>query len=70
MAVAEKLRANIAQPLQGIAGFAVTGSIGIAVAPPEGIETTRLIQQADQAMYRAKKTGNAVVLFDAAASSA
>jgi diguanylate cyclase (GGDEF)-like protein/PAS domain S-box-containing protein len=56
--VAERLRAEIAQPLvvDGAELF-VTASIGIAVADRAGITTTDLLRDADAAMYRAKARG-------------
>jgi diguanylate cyclase (GGDEF)-like protein/PAS domain S-box-containing protein len=56
--IAERLRAEIAQPLvvDGAELF-VTASIGIAVADRPGITTTDLLRDADAAMYRAKARG-------------
>ena len=56
--IAERLRAEIAQPLvvDGAELF-VTASIGIAVADRPGGTTTDLLRDADAAMYRAKARG-------------
>ena len=56
--IAERLRAEIAQPLvvDGAELF-VTASIGIAVADRPGVSTTELLRDADAAMYRAKARG-------------
>jgi diguanylate cyclase (GGDEF)-like protein/PAS domain S-box-containing protein len=56
--IAERLRAEIAQPLvvDGAELF-VTASIGIAVADRPGVTTTDLLRDADAAMYRAKARG-------------
>ncbi|MBK5332880.1 MAG: EAL domain-containing protein [Ilumatobacteraceae bacterium] len=56
--IAERLRAEIAQPLivDGAELF-VTASIGIAVADRAGVSTTELLRDADAAMYRAKARG-------------
>ncbi|MEY2402307.1 MAG: hypothetical protein QOJ08_2418 [Ilumatobacteraceae bacterium] len=56
--IAERLRAEIAQPLvvDGAELF-VTASIGIAVADRAGVTTTELLRDADAAMYRAKARG-------------
>ena len=56
--IAERLRAEIAQPLivDGAELF-VTASIGIAVADCAGVSTTELLRDADAAMYRAKARG-------------
>lgn len=58
--VAERLRAAIAdQPIvTGEGELGITISIGLAICPPGGpYELTALLQQADQAMYRAKDGG-------------
>jgi diguanylate cyclase (GGDEF)-like protein/PAS domain S-box-containing protein len=56
--VAERLRAEIAQPLviDGAELF-VTASIGITVSDREGVTTTEMLRDADAAMYRAKARG-------------
>jgi len=56
--IAERLRAEIAQPLMvDGAELFVTASIGIAVADRPGVSTTDLLRDADAAMYRAKARG-------------
>jgi diguanylate cyclase (GGDEF)-like protein/PAS domain S-box-containing protein len=56
--IAERLRAEIAQPLMvDGAELFVTASIGIAVADRLGVSTTELLRDADAAMYRAKARG-------------
>lgn len=56
--IAERLRAEIAQPLMvDGAELFVTASIGIAVADRPGVSTTELLRDADAAMYRAKARG-------------
>ncbi|MEI8084201.1 MAG: GGDEF domain-containing protein, partial [Actinomycetes bacterium] len=56
-AVAEKIRAAVAQPLPvGQDQVVVTMSIGIAAATP-GIEAHRLLRNADAALYEAKHSG-------------
>ena len=39
------------------AALSVTASIGIAVFPDDGTDSTTLVKNADVAMYRAKKSG-------------
>jgi len=52
----DKLRAVLEEPLV-VGGHTVvaTGSIGLAVAPDQGVEIDRLLRMADEAMYRAKE---------------
>jgi len=55
---AERLRAEIAQPLMiDGAELFVTASIGITVSDREGVTTTEMLRDADAAMYRAKARG-------------
>ncbi|MBV9257498.1 MAG: GGDEF domain-containing protein, partial [Ktedonobacteraceae bacterium] len=60
-AVAERIRAIIADEPMGFAEVAdslnVTVSIGVATYPEDGYEGLDLLQQADQAMYMAKRLG-------------
>jgi diguanylate cyclase (GGDEF)-like protein/PAS domain S-box-containing protein len=44
----------------------VGGSIGLAVAPPDGPSPAALLRKADVAMYAAKRSGGGCVLYDAA----
>ncbi|TFC26794.1 EAL domain-containing protein [Cryobacterium sp. TMT2-18-3] len=56
-AVANKLRATLAQPftLEGIS-LQTSASIGIALYPNQGDDLTALLRKADMAMYKAKAT--------------
>ena len=57
LAIAEKLRAAVAEPISTSAGpLQITTSIGVAVARPDD-RTEELISRADTAMYQAKQTG-------------
>jgi diguanylate cyclase (GGDEF)-like protein len=54
-----KLRDVLEEPLiVGGHTVAVTGSIGVAIAPDQGVEIDRLLRMADEAMYRAKGLRN------------
>jgi diguanylate cyclase (GGDEF)-like protein/PAS domain S-box-containing protein len=67
--VADRLQREIAQPLRaGGAELRLTASIGIALAEPgEEADSSRLVEDADAAMYRAKERGGArTELFDVA----
>jgi diguanylate cyclase (GGDEF)-like protein/PAS domain S-box-containing protein len=67
--VADRLQREIAQPLRaGGAELRLSASIGIALAEPgEQAECSRLVEDADAAMYRAKERGGArTELFDVA----
>jgi diguanylate cyclase (GGDEF)-like protein/PAS domain S-box-containing protein len=67
--VADRLQREIAQPLRaGGAELRLSASIGIALAEPgEHVECSRLVEDADAAMYRAKERGGArTELFDVA----
>jgi two-component system cell cycle response regulator len=60
MAVAERIRATIARPLENVsAQYLVTSSIGIALWEPAGsaVEADTLFRIADEAMYRCKNAG-------------
>lgn len=72
--VAERLRAHIEAgargEIQGTEIAPITVSIGVASIRAGAHAIEALIDQADQALYRAKQTGrNRVVLFEAAAAS-
>ena len=55
----EKLRAVLQEPFAvGQHSLAATGSIGVAVAPDQGLDVDRLLRMADEAMYRAKGIRN------------
>jgi len=67
--VADRLQREIAQPLRaGGAELRLSASIGIALADPgEEADPSRLVEDADAAMYRAKERGGArTELFDMA----
>src|SRR5919109_521876 len=67
--VADRLQREIARPLRaGGAELRLTASIGIALAEPgEEADCSRLVEDADAAMYRAKERGGArTELFDVA----
>lgn len=56
--IAEKIRAELALPFAlGSLQLQISPSIGIAQYPEHGDDYKKLIQQADKAMYRAKKAG-------------
>jgi diguanylate cyclase (GGDEF)-like protein len=64
--VAERARATIAQPF-AVRGEPVTvqASVGIARARPGGTFAEDLLREADLAMYRAKRSGGGIELFEA-----
>jgi diguanylate cyclase (GGDEF)-like protein/PAS domain S-box-containing protein len=67
--VADRLQREIAQPLRaGGAELRLSASIGIAIVDPgEDADCSRLVEDADAAMYRAKERGGArTELFDVA----
>ena len=67
--VADRLQREIAQPLRaGGAELRLSASIGIAIAEPgDDPDVSRLVEDADAAMYRAKERGGArTELFDMA----
>lgn len=62
MAIAEKLRRAVAEPISTSAGFlSITLSIGVTMVEP-GEDSDQIISRADRAMYRAKQTGRNQVL--------
>lgn len=69
LAVAEKLRHAIAQPLESAdRRISITPSVGVAMYPADGKTLDDLRRAADEAMYEAKKNGrNAVSGFRQAA---
>jgi diguanylate cyclase (GGDEF)-like protein len=69
LAVAEKIRHAIAQPLESASCLLrITPSIGVAMYPADGKTLDELRRAADEAMYEAKKNGrNAVSGFRQAA---
>jgi len=57
--IVEKLRAVLQEPLTiGQHSLTTTGSIGVALAPDQGVDIDRLLRMADEAMYRAKGIRN------------
>ena len=64
--IANRILASVRQPMQiGARHHLVTGSIGIAMATSPGTSAVSLIQEADIAMYRAKRAGRRQsMLFD------
>lgn len=68
MVVAEKIRHALCRPFElGGHSIRISSSIGIAVYPENGSEEKALLNNADAAMYSAKKCGcNTVRLFPAA----
>ena len=67
--VADRLQREIAQPLRaGGAELRLSASVGIAlVEPGDEVDCSRLVEDADAAMYRAKERGGArTELFDVA----
>jgi diguanylate cyclase (GGDEF)-like protein/PAS domain S-box-containing protein len=67
--VADRLQRELAEPVRaGGAELRLSASIGIAMAEPgDEVEATRLVEDADAAMYRAKERGGArTELFDMA----
>ena len=58
MVVADKILDVLRRPfLLGPVGVRVSPSIGIALAPDDGLEPAVLLHRADAAMYRAKADG-------------
>ncbi|MCE2658131.1 MAG: diguanylate cyclase [Rubrivivax sp.] len=61
LAFADRLRAAIAAASVAVPGghapVCVTASLGLAVAPSGQVDLDELLQQADQAMYQAKRAG-------------
>jgi len=62
VALGARLIESISQPLlAGRADCLVSASIGVAIFPDDGVDTSSLLAQADRAMYRAKRLGKARV---------
>ena len=57
--IAEKFLTAVSEPcnVETIGNQVITGSLGIARFPEDGIDATSLLQAADQAMYSAKNSG-------------
>jgi len=62
VALGARLIESIRRPLlAGRADYLVSASIGVAIFPDDGVDTSSLLAQADRAMYRAKRLGKARV---------
>ncbi len=63
--IAEKIITSIEQPFENLDGndIQTSCSIGIAIYPRDGISTALLIKSADDAMYRAKQSGQGRYVF-------
>ncbi len=63
-AVAQKLLTAMTRPLKiGVKEYHLSGSIGIAVYPKDGTDSSSLLKNADIAMYRAKASGRNTYQF-------
>lgn len=64
--VVEKIHAALRIPVEvDDQHLAIDGSIGIALYPEDGQDATTLLRHADVAMYAAKRTRSAYMLYDA-----
>jgi diguanylate cyclase (GGDEF)-like protein len=61
--LAEAVLASIAAPVAGAPAVSLSATLGIAVAPMDGVVAETLLQRADSAMYRGKHMGRAVFHF-------
>ncbi len=62
--IARKLLASVGKPIQSEGHqVSVTPSIGVSIFPDYGSTPEVLVDQADQAMYDAKKSGKNAVRF-------
>ena len=67
--VAERIRAEVAAwPFDAIGGCGLTISIGVAFFPEDGTTCRDLLDTADQALYRAKRSGRDQVRFPESAA--
>ncbi|MBB1486880.1 sensor domain-containing diguanylate cyclase [Oceanospirillum sediminis] len=58
LSVADKILSVISQPVDiGVAQVEISGSIGITLAPGDGMDAKMLIKNADVAMYQSKQQG-------------
>jgi diguanylate cyclase (GGDEF)-like protein len=55
--IGERIRAAVNAPIASVRGVHVSASVGIAVAPDDGMSFQPLLRAADGAMYRAKALG-------------
>ncbi|WP_330602983.1 GGDEF domain-containing protein [Anaerosolibacter carboniphilus] len=66
ISIAERIRSNVEQNAFILSNgkiISITVSIGIAIYPDTTLDLSRLIKEADNALYKAKQTGrNKVVL--------
>ena len=60
---AGKLLRALQEPLPGPHNLSVSGSIGVAIYPDDGMDAETLIKHADLAMYQAKKSGRNTYQF-------
>ncbi len=74
--LAEKVRAVLAEPYRLLAAqsnemivHSCTASVGVALFGPEGPAATKLLENADRAMYEAKQRGRNQVAFDTDSSA-
>ncbi len=64
-AIAERMRSVLGHPVHlGDHEHVLRASIGIAIADGAGEDVADLLRNADSAMYRAKRTGRGIALFD------
>jgi len=61
--IALKICQEIARPIGGLEIYAVSSSIGIAIAPQHSTDGDTLVRMADQAMFRAKSVKDAVEIY-------
>src|SRR3954447_9233252 len=70
MALAQRLHAGICTPVEVRGEEVYVGtSVGVACTRDAGVDPERLISDADQAMYRAKRAGSGAELADEAAAA-
>ncbi|HEY1092225.1 MAG TPA: diguanylate cyclase [Burkholderiaceae bacterium] len=70
--VLERVRLDLAKPilLEGQHAAQVTASIGVAMFPRHGVQPEKLLENADRAMYQAKRDGrNRVCMYEDMAST-
>jgi diguanylate cyclase (GGDEF)-like protein len=69
--IAKRIAAAIAEPidLEGTT-LACSVSIGLSMAPEHGVDVVTMLRRADAAMYRAKRSGGGVAMYDAVLDAA